>query len=154
MGRSNPVDGRFHFAAIGGVATTCCRIVTAAQLSHLTLCILYDFATCGKVGITQAHLGTRRESEEFLRRILHEVVLLDVKLTCKFYFACACRRVIRMIGGVELFDLSFGVILDHDLQWTNTSIRRNAFFFSTSRTEKSNLPELTAACALRHHSLL
>src|SRR5215468_9432013 len=150
MGRSNPVDGRFHFAAIGGVATTCCRIVTAAQLSHLTLCILYDFATCDKVGITQAHLGTRRESEEFLRRILHEVVLLDVKLTCKFYFACACRRVIRMIGGVELFDLSFGVILDHDLQWTQHHHPAQRFLIEHFAHRKIEHADVNDAVGLGH----
>ena len=56
----------FTFAAVGRVATTRCRIVTAAELGHLTLRVLYDFATRYKVGITQTHLGARREPKELL----------------------------------------------------------------------------------------
>jgi len=44
--------------------------------------------------------------------------LFDVKLACKFYFACTRRRIVGMIGGIKLFDLSFGIVFNSDFQRT------------------------------------
>ena len=83
----HPMDGGLHLAAVGRVAATRRRIVGAAQFGHLALGVLHDFTASNEIGVAQAHLGARRQPEEFLRRIFHEVVLLDVKFAREFYLA-------------------------------------------------------------------
>src|SRR5690606_13141251 len=62
------------------------------------------------------HLLPRREAEELLRRILHEVVVLDIDLATEAYGTGAGRRVFRVVDGLQFLRLPLQVVLDDDLQ--------------------------------------
>ena len=70
---------RLHLAAVGRIAAARGRIVGAAQLDDLAGGILDDLRAGDEVGAAQPHLAPGREPEELLRRVLHEVVALDVE---------------------------------------------------------------------------
>src|SRR3712207_8529278 len=55
-------------------------IVRAAQLDDLARGVLHDLLAGDEVAVAQTHLAARRQPEELLRRVLHEVVAVDVQL--------------------------------------------------------------------------
>src|SRR4029078_1089630 len=108
------MDCRLNLASIGGVAAPRCRIISAAQLRHLSFCIFNRFATGDEIGVSQTHFGAGREPKEFFWRILHEVVLLDIKLAAEFYFPYPGVRIIGMVRGIELLNLAVGIVFNTD----------------------------------------
>ena len=109
------MDGRLHLAAVRRIAALGRRIVGAAQLDHLAGGVLLHFLAGDEIGVAQAHFGARRQPEEFLRRILHEIFLLDIDLAAEADLARAGGRIVGMIDRFELFALPFRIILDHHL---------------------------------------
>src|SRR5262245_55410332 len=110
------MDGGLDLAAVGRIAAARRRIIGAAQLHHLAGSVLYNLAASDEVGIAQPHLGAGREPEELLRRVLHEVVALDIELAPEPDAARAGRRIVGMVDSLELLALALGIILDHDLE--------------------------------------
>ena len=98
------------------VASASGGIVGAAKLGYFTGCILHDLFAGDEIRVTQAHLAPRREPKELLRRILHEVFLLDIDLPSETELARSSRRVVRMVRRLQLIDLAVRPVLDHDLQ--------------------------------------
>ncbi len=87
--RGEPMHGRLDLAPIGRVAALGRGIIGAAQFHHLAGRILDGFPALDEIGVAKPHLGARRQAEEFLRRILHEIVLLDIELAAEGYAARA-----------------------------------------------------------------
>src|SRR5271155_4860663 len=104
---------RLDLAAVGRIAALGGGIVSAAQFDHFAGGIFRKFAAGNEIGVAQTHLGAGRQPEEFLRRVLHEIVALDEKLAAEFYAAGSRNRIVGMIGGFELLAFAFGIILDH-----------------------------------------
>src|ERR1700722_18286059 len=110
------MHGRLDLAAIRRIAAFGGGIVDAAQFGDLTRSVLHHFATLDEISVAQPHFGARRQPEELLGRIFHEVVLLDVEFAAKRDFTRAGGRIVRVIDGFELFRPAFRVILDHHLE--------------------------------------
>ena len=110
------MNGGLDLTSIRCVAAARRRIVCATQLSHLSLGVLQGLTTGDEIGIAQAHFGARGEPEEFLRRVLHEIVLLDINLACKLDLSDSRCGVVRMIYSLKVLDLPFRIVLDHHLE--------------------------------------
>ena len=76
--------------------------------------VLLDARALEEAGVAEAHFAVRREAEELLGRILHEVVALDEKLAREGNLARAGVRVLGVVDGVEPFDGVLGEVVDHD----------------------------------------
>src|SRR5262249_51873917 len=108
----DPVNRRLDLTAVRSIAPARLRIVTATQFGHSAFRVLYDLAARDEIGVAQPYLGARRKTEEFLRWILHEVVLLDIELAAKLNFAHAGIRDVGVIGRLQLLNLSFRIVFD------------------------------------------
>ena len=75
-----PMHGRLDLAAIGRIAASGGGIVGTAQLDDFAGRILHHLATGDEIRVAQPDFVTRRQSEELLRRIFHEIVALDIEL--------------------------------------------------------------------------
>ena len=58
-------------------------IIGAPQLGDFARFILHDADAFDEIGIAQAHLIARRQPKEFLRRVFHEIILLDIELAAE-----------------------------------------------------------------------
>src|SRR3974390_683079 len=56
-----------------------------------------------EIGVTQPALRARREPEELLRRVLHEIVALDIELAAEIDLSRAGCRIVRMVYGLPVF---------------------------------------------------
>ena len=101
---------RRRVAALGG------GIVGAPQLDHLALGVLHGLPARDEVGVAQPHLLARRQSEELLGRVLHEVVALDPQLAREADLARARACVLRVVDGFQLLRLALRIVLDHHLE--------------------------------------
>ncbi len=102
--RRHPVQRRLHLAAVRRIAAACRRIVGRAQLGNLAGGrILDDARALDEVRAPQPHFVAGRQPEELLRRVLHEVVALDVELAAERHLARARRRILRIVDDVDLF---------------------------------------------------
>ena len=110
------MHGRLDLASVGRVAALGGGIIGAAQLSNLAGRILDDVSAFDEIGIAQPHFGARGQPEKLLRRAFHEVVLLDIEFAAECDAARAGSRIVRVIDGLELLDLAFRIVLDHDFQ--------------------------------------
>ena len=84
----------------------------------LALGVLNDLAASQEIRIAQANLSARRKPEEFLRRVLHEIFLLDIELASELDLSRTGRRIVGVIDRLQFFNLPFRIILDHDLERT------------------------------------
>ena len=77
---------------------------------------LIDLRAGHEVRAAQPHLAPRRQPEELLRRILAEIVALDVEHARERHGARAGRRILLIVDDVERLGLPLRVILDDDAQ--------------------------------------
>ena len=115
--RRHPVQRRLHLAPIRRrIAAARRRIVGAAQFHHLARGILHRLAAGDEVAVAQPHLAAGREAEELLRRVLHEVVALDIEFAAEGDRARAGGRVFGVVDRLQRFRAALGPVLDHQLQ--------------------------------------
>ncbi len=107
-----------HLAPIRRVAAARLRIIGAAKLDHLAGGSFHHLAAGDEIRVAQPNLASGGQPIEFLRRVLHEVVTLDIEFAAEAQAARARGRVVGMVDGVDLLELAFGIILDDDLQRT------------------------------------
>src|SRR5262249_56883803 len=74
------MDRGLDLAAVGRVAAAGRRVIGALERNNLPGVVFHRFATRDEIGVAQAHFGARRKPEELLRRVLHEILALDVEL--------------------------------------------------------------------------
>ena len=87
-----PVHGGLDLASVGRVAALGRGIVGAAQFDHFARVILDDAGAFDEIGVAQPHLVARRQAEELLRRVLHEIVALDIELAAERNLSRARRQ--------------------------------------------------------------
>ena len=108
VGRRHPVKRRLHLAAVGRrVAAAGLGIVGAAERGDGPVGILIDADATDEVGVAETHFVARRQAEELLRRVFHEVVALDPNLAAEGNRARTGRRVLRIVDRVERLALIF-----------------------------------------------
>ena len=112
------MDRAAHLSSIGRVAAPRGRIVGAAQFDDLARRILHDIAAGDEISVAQPHLAAGRKAVEPLWRVFEEIVALDVEFAAERDAARAGRRILRVVDRLQLFTLSFGIVLDDELQRT------------------------------------
>ena len=112
----NPVESGLYLAAVGRVTAFGGRIVGASDFHDLAALILHNLCARDEIGITKAHFATRCQAEEFLRRILHEVVALDPQFPTKRDLASSRRRILGVVHTLQMLNVTFRVVLDDHLQ--------------------------------------
>ena len=110
----DPVERRLDLAAIPRVAAARGRIVGAPELDDRPGGVLDHVGAGDEVGAAQPDFLARRQAEELLRRILLEVVLLDVEHAGERHLACARRRILGVVDHVDLFGVALGIVRDDD----------------------------------------
>ena len=112
---TDPVDGAFHLASVGGVAATGGGVVGAVDAGNVALGVLLNACAGYEVGIAQTHLGARREAEILLGRILHKVVTLYVEFAAEGHLTLAVGLVLGVVDGGEQLFLAGGIVVDDQL---------------------------------------
>jgi len=112
----NPVQGGLDLSAVGCVAASRGRVVSAVQFNDPAGRVPDDVGAGDEVSVSQANFTAGSEAIEFLRRLLHKVILLNVQLTREGDFACAGGGIFGIVDGVKLFGFAFGIIVDDHLQ--------------------------------------
>src|SRR6516165_6935119 len=80
MAGRNPVEGGFHLAVVRRVAALGGGVVGAVQLNYFaSFFVLFHADALDEISVAQSYLAARRETEVILRRILAEILLLDVE---------------------------------------------------------------------------
>jgi len=91
-------------------------VVGAAHRDHGPARVLLDPRAGHEVRVPEPHLSPGREPEEVLRRVLAEVVLLDVQHLRERHLSRPGRRILRVVDRVHVLGLPVRVVLDDDLQ--------------------------------------
>ena len=110
MRRAYPVDCAFDFATGSCAAGLALKIDTASKLGHVAGVVFDHFIAFDDVSVFESHFATRSEPEIFRWRSFHEIVAVDEKLAAEWNFACPGICIFRIIDGIQLFDLIFGII--------------------------------------------
>ena len=92
------------------------RVVGAAQLDDRAGVVLDDVGAGHQVGVAEAHFPARGQAEELLRRLLHEVVALDVDLPRERHLARARGGILRVVDDVHVLDELVGIVRQDQLQ--------------------------------------
>ena len=79
--------------------------------------VFHDAFARDVIGVLEAHLASRGQTEEFPRRVLHEILAFDVKFPRKRYLPRASIRVFRVIFRFQPFHLSIGIVVNNHLDW-------------------------------------
>ena len=85
-------------------------VIGAAELSNISVFILYDLLALDYIGVFETHFPVRLESEELLGRILHEVSPLDVQLTGERNLTACSLGLCRIERAVKPLDLALGIV--------------------------------------------
>ena len=93
-----------HHAAVAGIPARQQQIAPAVAIP-------VDHLDAGdEIGVSQPHLTTRPQTEKLLRRILHEIVTLDIKYSGKRHKADSHAFIFRVVDGIQFFHFIFGII--------------------------------------------
>jgi hypothetical protein len=76
--RRNPVNGAFHLTAVRRRAACGLRVVGTSQLDDFAVGVLDHLFTSDEIGVAQSNFAARFQPKEFLWRIFHKVVPLNV----------------------------------------------------------------------------
>src|SRR3984957_6515202 len=107
---------RLNLTAVRCIAAFGRRIVSAMQRRDIPRRATNDLLASDEIAVTQPDFTPWRQSEEFFRRVLHEIVLLDVKLPAKGDWPSTRRGIVRMIDCLQGFGLTRRIIFDDQLQ--------------------------------------
>ena len=81
----------------------------------MPLFVLFNAGAGHEIGVHQTHFVTGIQAEILLRRLFHEVFLLDPQLAGERDFAGAQFFVLKVIRSLEHLSLTLGIIIDHEL---------------------------------------
>ena len=110
----DPMDGALDLAAVRGIAAAGGGIVGTGDFGDVAGGVLLAAGAGHEVAPAEADLLAGREAEIFLLRDLHEIGALDEQRLGEGHFAGAGGGILRVVDGVELVDLAFGVVLDDE----------------------------------------
>ena len=74
----------FDFSLAPREAAACIGVISASDFHDIAISIFHHIihiVAFDDVGSFQTHFGTGCETEEFFRRVLHEVIALDIYFT-------------------------------------------------------------------------
>ena len=83
-----------------------CRVIGTSDFDYVAFCIFDNFLTLNNIGVFQAHLSSRFESEIFFRRLFHKVIPFNIYLSGERNLAGWSLRSSRIQWGIEPFYLS------------------------------------------------
>src|SRR5690606_19013289 len=113
----HPVDRPADASTIRGITALCRRIVRAPELDHFAGLILDDLLAPNEIGVAQPNLTTRCKSVIPGRRILPEIVPVDIDFSPKRHFTGAfSRHVVGPVGRIQHLARPLRVIRDDHLE--------------------------------------
>ena len=110
------MERRLDLASVGGFSAAARRVVGAAQPGHVSRVVPDRLAAGEEIGVAQPHLAPGREPEELARRVLHEVLALDIDLPRERHLARPGACVFRIVDRLQVLRLALGIVLDDHLQ--------------------------------------
>ena len=113
LGR-NPMDSPLHLAVCRSAASLGLRVVAAMQLLDAAILILHYLIALDDVAVLQAHLPIRLQAEEFLRSLLHKILLLYIQLPRKWHIAVTALE--RMVLRQHVLLLPLRIVGNNHLQ--------------------------------------
>ena len=139
----HPVDRRLDLAAVGGLPAGGLGVIGAQQAGDLTVGADLGLGARDEVAGSKADLSPRRETEELLRRVEHEVVALDEQSAREGHLTGAGRSILRVVDRLTDIGPARSVIVDGQLVITtsigsSTTMRRRAFALWCVRTNDSS----------------
>ena len=96
-------------------------------LCVLELLILLVSGTGHEISTHETDLIAWEQTEIFLRRLFHEIFSLDVKLFRKWNFSLAQLFILQVIRNAQHLNLSFWIVVDHELDWIHNCHHTRAF---------------------------
>ena len=79
----DPMQSGFYPSTIWCVTTFRLWIVRTVEFHRIALVIFEYFLAGYKICVTQAHFPARRQAKEFFGRVLHKIILLNIKFRPK-----------------------------------------------------------------------
>ena len=109
------MNGTFYFSAVRCVSALGLGIVSGMDHSDVAILVLLAAGAGHKVSVHKTYLIAREETEIFLRRLLHEVLSLDVKLFAEGNLTASKRLVLQIVRSGQVLNLSFRIVVDDQL---------------------------------------
>ncbi len=109
------MEGALDLAVGAGHTAAGVGVVGAAQLGDVAIGVLDDFLTLDDVCALEAYLAAGGEAEEFLGRVFHEVLALDVELAAEGHRVCTRAGLLGIVVHLDGLDAVFGIVGEHDL---------------------------------------
>ena len=82
------------------------------NLCNISIGIFLKSGTLHKVRAHKTNFISREKAEILLRRILHKIIAVDVKLTAKGNFSHTQLRILQIVLNIKLLHLIFRIIVD------------------------------------------
>ena len=109
------MDGSLNLTAIRAVTSLGCRIIGTMNLRDIAVCILDTAFALDKICVHQTDFIAREHTEIFFRRYFHEIFPLNIKLSGKRNLPAAKLRILEIVLNLQIFYLSFRIIVDDNL---------------------------------------
>src|SRR5450631_3661915 len=103
MRYADPVDGSLYFHVGVLSAAPAAWDIGTLQLRYIPIRVFYHFIALDDIGAFQPDLLSGREAEEFLGRVLHKIVPLDIYFPAEGHISFAGFGVFRVV--LALYDL-------------------------------------------------
>src|SRR3954453_15629500 len=128
MPRRYPMNCAAHLVSVRSIAAAGLRVVGAAQLDDLAVRVFHDLTAGHKICITEPHLAPWSQAMEIARRVLGEILALDVQLSAERDSPDAGGGIVGVRVCSEFLTATDRVILDHQLERAQHrhAARRNA----------------------------
>lgn len=86
------------------------------DLRDISIFVFIDADAFDEVAVAQTDFASRRESEEFFRRIFHEIGAIDPEFASEGQHTRAEGGIGGVEGALHPFDFIFGIVIDNDFK--------------------------------------
>ena len=121
------MDRSFYLSAGKAGTTLCLRIVCAVDLCHISVLVLLKACACHEICAHETYFVAREKTEVLLRRILHEVLTLDIEFSGERNLTLAHLRILQVIRDAQHLCLAFRIVVDDQLYRIEDSHHSRAF---------------------------
>ncbi len=107
------MERTLNLAHAAGQTAASVGIISAMDGGDIAISILVYAGAFNNVGTLEANFTAGSEAEEFLGRIFHEIITLNINLTAERHAVSTCFRILRVIFQLYHFGLTFGIVVNH-----------------------------------------